>query len=337
MTVIRSVLNAVALACLVGCGATERASRHPQSYLAGQEAPPSLNGRVLAGRDGAFRFVVAGHIYGSPGLSTEKPARSLVGAVDRINDLAADLFVAVGDSFWVFEGDDRRRTMELFDRIQMPVFQAVGNHEMAGEDSYIDAFGPTYGAFVHGDCLFVLLDAESDAWDISGEQLQSLRRAVLQARQDPTIRNVFFFAHKLVFAQRQRYFELLVKGNSLDGLVRVNNFYQDVLPLLADLATQKRVFWFAGDVGTEQSYSLFWDRDPESGVVFLATGVGDTPRDALVIVEVSDTGEVVFGTMSLGQERMGAIHEYGVAYWRARFFPNGLTKDLQTLRSSLPR
>ena len=62
---------------------------------------------------------------------------------------------------------------------------------------------------------------------------------MIQARQDPAIRNAFFFAHKLVFAQRQRYFELLMKGNGLDGVVRVNNFYQDVFPLLAELATQK--------------------------------------------------------------------------------------------------
>ena len=49
----------------------------------------------------------------------------------------------------------------FFDRLRVPLFNAVGNHDLSGT-VYQEACGPTLTSFTLGTAAFVLLDTERD-------------------------------------------------------------------------------------------------------------------------------------------------------------------------------
>lgn len=283
----------------------------------------------------SFRFLIGGHLYGDSS-GTVSPAATFTAACPSLAAADVDLMICCGDTF-------RFSTQAAFDQVAaqlgplpFPVFNAVGNHDVAIRSAYEARFGATYGAFVHAGCAFVLLDTELRPWEIEGDQLAFLRRALSEAGHDSEIRAVFCFGHKLVHCHRQRYFEVLVGSNALDGLGGPNRFVRDVLPLLADVAKHKPVYWCGGDIGLSHTLHAMVDRDPESGVTFMATGIGDLPRDALLQVEVA--GDTVSVRMrSLTGAPMSDVTDQGLAKWRERFFPAGLSPQLRALRAILPK
>ncbi|MGK0300163.1 MAG: hypothetical protein ACI89X_001031 [Planctomycetota bacterium] len=293
--------------------------------------------RELPARSGAepFRFLIGGHLYGDS-KKTISPAATFVAAREGLRMAGADLMVCCGDTF-------RFSTEAAFDQVTaefaplpFPVFNAVGNHDVAVRSAYESRFGATYGAFVHGGCAFILLDTEQQPWEIAGEQLAFLRRALAVAAERADVRAVFCFGHKLVHCHRQRYFEVLVGSNALDGLRGPNRFARDVLPLLKGAAKHKSVYWCGGDIGLSHTLHAMVDLDPESGVIFMATGLGDLSRDALLQVEVVGD-EVSVRLRSLTGAPLSDASGHGLAKWHERFFPAGLSPQLTALRAILPR
>jgi hypothetical protein len=227
------------------------------------------------------------------------------------------------------------RTAAALQRLPFAAFNAVGNHDVTERATYQARFGPTFGAFVHAGCLFVVLDTEAVSWEIEGAQLAFLRQVLTTASARTDLRAVFCFAHKLVFGHRQRYFEVLMGGNAFDGLTAPNHFAADVLPLLAPVAAQVPVFWCAGDIGTARTLPAFCDRDPVSGVTFLATGIGDLPRDAVLEVAVAGR-DVQFALRSLTGQPVGKLADCDLAAWSKHVYPDGMPKELAALRATLP-
>lgn len=298
--------------------------------------PRALNDRALPIRaaDAPFRFLLAGHIYGDP-YETSMPSGTFLAATPELSRSCADLMLCLGDTFRIGVPECFDRTQAALRRLPFPTFNAVGNHDVTRRDEYTARFGPTFGAFVHGGCLFVVLDTELQTWEIAGPQLDFLRAALQAATVRSDLRAVFCCAHKLVFGHRQRYFEVLMGGNALDDLKGPNRFCQDVLPLLQPLAQRLPVYWFGGDIGTQRTLPAFLDRDPTSGVTFAAAGIGDLPRDCVLQVDVAGR-EVRLSLRSLTGAPVPDLADLGVAAWRQHVFPDGLPEHLAKLKASLP-
>lgn len=325
--------------CLLLAACSSPAPQTEPAPLAAElPVPPILNGRRLPARaaDARWHFLVAGHLYGDP-KQTAMPAASFQRALPQLAASGADLLVCCGDTFRVGVPQCFDATAAVLQQLSAPVFNAVGNHDVVDRQAYTARFGPTFGAFVHGGCAFVLLDTELQTWEIAGEQLAFLRRALAAAAGRADVRAVFCCAHKLVFAHRQRYLEVLLGGNALDGMdePRPNRFAADVLPLLAAAARTKPVYWIAGDIGTARTLPAFCDRDPSSGVTFLATGIGDLPRDCVLEVEV-DGAEVQVSLRPLGGQAPRPLAEYDLRAWSKHVHPDGMPAGLQKFQATLP-
>lgn len=318
---------------LMGCSV---AVPSPAPLLPEFPVPKPIHAAPLPPRAASesFRFLVGGHLYGDS-RKVASPASTLLAARAQLASGEFDLMVACGDTFRFSTEDCFAQTTAALQPLPFPVFDAVGNHDVAVRSAYEKRFGQTYGCFVHAGCLFVVLDTELDAWQISGEQLHFLWEVFAEARARDDIRAVFCFGHKLIHCHRQRYFEVLVGSNALDGLTGPNRFAAHILPWLADIAHKKPVFWFGGDIGLEHTLPAFMDLDPSSGVTFLATGIGDLARDALLEVEV--TGRNVQVRMrSLVGDEVPDLANFGLPAWHERFFPQGIAPELAALRALLP-
>ncbi|GAB4139797.1 MAG: hypothetical protein Fur0037_06180 [Planctomycetota bacterium] len=281
-----------------------------------------------------FSFLVAGHLYGDPEKAA-MPAGTFKRAIPALAASGADLLVSCGDLFRIGIEQYFDETARALAGLPFPVFNAPGNHDVADRAAYERRYGPTLGAFVHGGCLFVLLDTERTVWEIEGDQLRFLERALSLAEERDDLRAVFCFAHKLVFCHRKRYFEVLVGGNAIDGLERKNRFVETILPLLARVAREKPVVWCAGDIGTAHTLPAFFDRDPGSGVLFLATGIGDLPRDCVLRIDVEGR-EVRPALVPLSGGAAPALEEFGPKAWARHVFPGGMPPEIAAIRDSLP-
>ena len=287
------------------------------SYLDGGEPLRSLNGQDLPpeGVSSVVRFAVCGHLYGDPAPWSTFPAESLTDNVARIESENLDLFVALGDAFKRYEEPYITSTKRVLYRLSMPVFNAPGNHDVTDRGAYTRDNGPTYGALAYRGCLLVVLDTEMGNGSITGQQLEFLREVVASAVGDPSIHSVFFFAHRLLFAQRARYASVAERVNDKESF-QTGNFTDVVQSLLRRLVPTKGVYWFGGNIGVGDSPSLFFDRDPTTGITFVAAGIGDTDRDAYIVVEVLGPGLVEFTPVSTVGTKLGPMASYGIDTWR---------------------
>lgn len=260
-----------------------------------------INGRFLKAvrHPGDYSFIVAGHTYGDHNASIY-PSASLLGNLDLFHQPKVRFGVFLGDMLQrVTPADIEAFRFTLGSRVSVPLFNAIGNHD-AGNNLYHKEFGSqTYYSFQYGSELFVVLDAEKDKGKIIGEQKAFLIREIEKAKADAKIRNIFLFTHRVVWAVDHPIYKVIVpfvngpdihqKGSS--------NFFTDFVPLLRDWK-EKGVYVIAGDVGTAWSLPLFYQKDSATGITFMATGIGDTPKDLILVAHVSK-GQVHFESVPL--------------------------------------
>ena len=161
-----------------------------------------------------------------------------------------------------------------------------GNHDVGiGEhntkrDIFLQQFGKTFFSFKHKKDLFIILDANIDGWNISGEQLKFLKQSL--PNEKDAINNIFIFSHQLIWMNNKPEFKK-IKPNSLAGRSKNLNFWDKVFPLFSGLPND--IYFFSGDVGASPSRNgLFYTK--YSNVTFAATGMGGGVRDNFLIVSV---------------------------------------------------
>ncbi|MCB9830855.1 MAG: hypothetical protein H6807_00140 [Planctomycetes bacterium] len=318
---------------LVACGEAPRAAAPPEPRV----VTSRYNDLALPprGRE-AFRFLVCGHVYGQPGKDRAHPAGSLVAGAPRLRELGADFFMMLGDSVYQWQDDDLAR-LDRFLRqdLPLPAFNAAGNHELDHREDYRRRFGPTWYAFDHGGCRMVVTDTEIDPWSISGDQLAFLE-AELDRALDPRTRPraLFIFAHKPIWAGTRGTAIASLASNTPTTLVVLARrppdaptFNRDLRPRLRQVAALIPVWYFAGDVGAfeETTLHLFMARDEKAPALrYLAVGIGDHDRDAVIEVVVPETGEPRARGIELRSGRSLDLEDYGSPPWLDRFFPAGL-------------
>lgn len=99
-------------------------------------APPDTNGH--------YRILIGGHFHGASTSRSGYPAATLLANLDTINALGASLFLSTGDLFLDAKNDPARYARALFGKLRMPLFNAVGNHDLYRGESPVQ---PTFLSF----------------------------------------------------------------------------------------------------------------------------------------------------------------------------------------------
>ena len=271
-----------------------------------------------------YSFVLLGHIYGSQqAKNSVYPSSSLLANIDLIDDFSNSFVVSLGDMVINPSKDNfSNLKMSLLDKISIPFFNAVGNHDINDtcRNSYEENFGKTFFYFkIHSE-IFIFLDTELNQDSTKNDQYKFINKVFKTLDNDHSIKNVFVFTHKLLFAEVVDEFIILKKNvNNRRGYSSQVELANLIFSSLISISKKKNTFWCAGDVGTNRNLPLFYEEDDKTGIKFIATGLGDTNSDAFVKVEVK-SGLVNSFPISLTNKKI-AFNGYGIKDWNEYFKP----------------
>jgi len=63
---------------------------------------------------------------------------------------------------------------------------------------------------------------------------------------------------------------------------------------------------------------LFYDKDPDTGISFIATGLGDTEKDLILKLDVMDS-EISMSLLHLSDDSGGNIESFNLEFWEEYF------------------
>lgn len=269
------------------------------------------SGRTVVPPDsaGRYRLVIGGHFHGASTNASGFPAATVLANIDAINATQANVLLSTGDLFLQPDKDSARYTSALFQRLQLPLFNAPGNHDLEGR-----AFRtPMPQRIDMGKDRIILLDTERDNSDIKDDQLamlEDLAAEVATVKPD----RVFIVSHRPVWAEDEPRYSALFSGNtrSLTG----NNYKRDVWPLIKRMAASTEVYWISGSMAGRAPASLFF-QEHDTHITYIQCAVRDQLRDALLIADVDASG-IRWKLWSLTGEETFPVRTYDAAWWEAR-------------------
>ncbi|HET6244672.1 MAG: metallophosphoesterase [Bacteroidetes bacterium] len=279
-----------------------------------QPVESPFNNKVLKkdSLNSSFSFIVTGHLHGASSNISGFPAASLLANIDTINSLNADFIISLGDLFLdVNDNYVANYKRSLFDKLNMPLFNAVGNHDLSG-NRYESYFGKTFFSFVYNENLFIFLDTEINDGSIKGEQMEFFKNAISQAQKNNAIKNIFIASHRPVWSENNSRYNTFFKGNTQTQF-GLNNFKTEVSSYLNELST-KSIFWFSGSMASGP-VSFFYDKQKDSNISFIITAIRDLKRDAILLVSVNTDKAVEFNTISLTGEPLHNLQTYDIEFW----------------------
>lgn len=242
------------------------------------------------GEHEAYSFFIAGHTYGKPGVNNvgvHPPFKAQLDSIKKQKKI--ELGVLTGDI--VSPGPSLQDWIEVdadLADMGIPIYFAVGNHDMENRPVYEERYGKTYYHFVHKSDLFIVLDPNLDGWNITGDQLNFLKKVLKE--NEEKIHNVFVFFHQVLWVKKgTKYYD--VGPNSLAGRAKEINFWSEIEPIFHQLP--KPVFMFAGDVGAG-SWATDFYYDQYDNITFMASGMGDGKGDNYVVLHVAKDKSVTY-------------------------------------------
>ena len=264
-------------------------------------------------QDDIFRILVTGHIYGSPTSRQTNPAKTLLNALPAINALSPDLFVSLGDT--VFQPSEQTFTElrnNFFYEVDAPVLNAPGNHDfMAGRDLYDAYFGQSFSYFQQDRLMVIMLDTEVAHCHIVGKQKEMLEAAISQALSDESVQYIFVFMHRLLYLEPELSLQEYPNGFCDFG----SNYAELREEIFLPAAAEKPVYLFAGDVGAfGGNFSPFYMQDGDSQLYTLAAGLGDSPLDVIIQIDIYKD-ELFFDLIPLGDKEFAPLEAYNMGYW----------------------
>jgi len=247
-----------------------------------------------------YSFFVAGHTYGKPGVNNiglHPPFVEKFGYINSRSEIA----------FGVFTGDivspnptiqDWGEVDDDIETLGLPVYFAVGNHDMENRPVFENRYGDTYYSFIHENDFFIILDPNIDGWNISGEQLSFLENALLV--NSGSIDNIYVFFHQLLWREDDNIYST-IKPNSTEGRYPEINFWTEVEPIFNSLSNE--VYMFAGDLGAA-AWSSDFMYDKYDNITLVASGMGEGPElgDNFVVVNVAEDKSVTYDLVCLNND-----------------------------------
>ena len=271
-----------------------------------------FNKLLVADSSHTYSFIVSGHFYGESSSKSTFPASTLLAGIDTLNSLKPSFLMSLGDMFIdVNEKYISNYNRSLFNKLEMPLFNAVGNHDIANGNYYEKVFGESYTVFSLQSELFIILNTELNDGSIKEEQLQFLGD-VLRKSNSEEFKNVFIFSHRPIWSENNPTYAGLFEGNTRTAFGE-NNFDDEIKTLLTRISKKKSVFWMSGSMADAPA-SFFYHQEPDSKITFIQTAIRDLPRDAVLQVNVED-GKVSFNGISLTGESLQPVESYDVNYW----------------------
>jgi hypothetical protein len=256
---------------------------------------------------GHYRLVISGHFHGSSASRSGYPAATLLAGLDTINALRPNVLLSTGDMFLDAEADIPRFRYALFSKLNVPLFNAPGNHD-AGR-AYTEAFGSALHVIRMGADRILLLDTERDNGSIKGDQLDTLR-ALVQGLNG----RLFIVSHRPIWAEDDSNYSELFAGNTR-SLVP-GNYRSEIWPLLQGIRAPGHVYWISGSMAGRAPSSIFFQQHTPQ-VTFIQSAIRDELRDAVLVADVGATG-VEWSTISLTHGAVERPEVYDAAWWRER-------------------
>ena len=271
----------------------------------------------------SYRFLTTGHAYGFPDGNASRPAATWVDFLPLLDEVEPDLLLFTGDIVKA----STTVNFEHFEKVgleglQIPVFNAVGNHDVENRLLYEKRYGDTFYTLRYGPAQFVVLDTELDGCQIVETQKAFLEAAIAQALDDSQVSSIFVFMHRALFLDHETLQVLFESGNvaaapNAQECYLEHNFEDILTEILSPSANQKPVYVIAGDVGAWcGNLSPFYDEFPDSNVTLLAAGLGDCEEDAILQVDF-DESSVEVSFYSLTGQIINKFQQYNLAYYRA--------------------
>ncbi|MFT5337672.1 MAG: hypothetical protein ACI9YL_001677 [Luteibaculaceae bacterium] len=259
-----------------------------------------------------YSFFLAGHTYGKPSVLS-------VGLHPPFLDIFPYLMSRPEIEFGALLGDIAAfhpnaeswdNAEEELDTLGIPVHFVPGNHDMYDEAEYYSRYEPFY-SFKHKSDLIIVLHPYFTGWNIAGEQWDFLEQTL--QTQASSSRNIFIFFHQLLwYSESNAYKEY--EPNSLDGRDASINFWSEFIPLL--LSYPNEFVLAAGDIGATNKPKQFM-YDKWNNIQFIATGMGNSVDDNIVIANVYTSGVMDFEIICLEDPALfclGNLEDYAITY-----------------------
>ncbi len=268
-------------------------------------AQNSLNNKPLQVDDSTkYSFLVSAHFYGGSAKTSGYPAGSVLGSVDTINNLNSTFLMCLGDMFMDVKNDIPFYKKSLFNKLNIPLYNAVGNHDLSS-DVYQNNFGETSYSFRINNNIFLVLDTEEDDGSLKDNQLELLEKSVISEAK-----NIFVFSHRPIWAEDDEDLKHVFKDNT-QSLIS-NNYQDKILPLLQQ--SKSKIYWFSGSLGGAAPSSFFY-HSKTNQLTYIATAIRDLKRDGILKVDVVND-DVLFETISLTSENVLPLEAYNLDFWR---------------------
>lgn len=268
---------------------------------------PFTNSLIQLDSTGNYKFIVSGHFHGSGSNRTGFPTNTLLANLDWINNSDANMIICLGDLFLDVRNDIPNYQKSLFNKLELPLFNVVGNHDLS-DDVYEDNFGETNFSFELNGDLHLFLDTEMDDGSIKNEQLKMLKNIETKAAH---YTNVFIYSHRTIWSSSYKELNNLFQDNTKS--VFGNNFETDVKPIIKTISKSANVFWFSGSLGSAPA-SFFQFKD--DNIQYIATAIRGLPRDAVLVVNVINK-KVSFKLKSFTGQSLMELNDYNVGYWES--------------------
>lgn len=248
-----------------------------------------------------YAFFAAGHVYGTPGIANNgvhppfQERFPLLNEWDRLE-------------FGVFLGDNVKTPSDSaydmldadIDSIGVPVHLCLGNHDAGNPHPFLNRYVDRYKSWTHRGDLFIILDPNLDYWNISGDQMEFLKKTL---KDHSHVKNIFVFVHQVLWLEKDNVFKK-VKPNSFHGKADSINFWTEVEPLFHK--TMAQVYFFGGDVGAFpyfHSYHYY----AYDNIHLIGTGMGGGKKDNFVIVEVAGDKSINLRLIALNGGNIDAL------------------------------
>ncbi len=255
----------------------------------------------------AYSFFVAGHTYGSPGVNNKgfhPPFKAKFEYIQSRSEIK--LGVLTGD---IVSPNPKEKDWDEIDAdidlLGLPIYFAVGNHDMENRTLYESRYGDTYYSFTFENDLFIILDPNLDSWSITGDQLSFLQNVV--DNNYLSSRNVYVFFHQVMWRPgAEKYYH--IQCNSYVGIKYPLNFWTTVMPIFSTLPNQ--VFMFAGDIGVSWASDVSYDL--HKNVTLISSGMGDKNGENFIVVNILENGNVDFDLICLSDTLncLGDLEDY---------------------------
>jgi len=266
-----------------------------------------------------YSFFIAGHTYGAPGVNNtglHPPFKEKFVYIQNRTEI----------KFGVLTGDivspqpiaqDWDEVDTDIDSLGLPVYFAVGNHDMENRPLFESRYGDTYYYFIYENDLFIVLDPNIDGWSILGPQLEFLQDVVYGNYE--LVDNIFVFFHQLLWWENDNIYKPY-KPNSTAGVIRPTNFWTEIEPLFNQLPNQ--VVFCAGDMGAAD-WSSDFVYDSYDNINIVGSGMGESIGDNFVVINVNENKSINYDLICLNDstlECFGELTDYQIS-------PNGYNES----------